>query len=182
MVIILGNHRCFAYSESMELFINILSESFTWGLLVGLLLVVTTWRLMRKDLKQLGVEKNRLETETEELQGHLNTQLKINSKGNEQLEKQLEDLREQNETLRMNLNVSNLKPGKAELRQMQIMDMAASMMREQAPGFAQAWEKALRDAENDFEAAEGGFKKLIRKVIPTSKKAQVVTIDNSTEE
>ena len=78
----------------MELFLQIISESFTWGLLLGLLLVATTWRLMRKDIKQLRVEKQRLETEGKELQGHLNTQLKINSKGNEKLEVELNELRE----------------------------------------------------------------------------------------
>lgn len=133
---------------------------------------------MRKDIKQLRVETKRLATENKELQGHLNTQLKINSKGNEKLELELTDLREQNETLRMNLNASSHKPGKAEQRQLQIMDAAASVMREQAPGFAQAWEKALRDAESDVEAAEGGLKKLIRKVMPATKPAKVLTIDD----
>lgn len=131
---------------------------------------------MRKDIKQLRIEKNRLDTENKELQGHLNTQLKINSKGNEKLEAELAELREQNETLRMNLNASSHKPGKAEQRQFQIMDAAASAMREQAPGFAQAWEKALRDAEADVVSAESGLKKLIRKVLPSSKANKLVEI------
>ena len=166
----------------MDTFLMIISEPFTWGLLVGLLLLATTWRLMRKDVKQLRVEKKRLETENKELQGHLNTQLKINSKGNEKLEKQLEELKEQNETLRINLSLSNQKPGKAEQRQFQIMESAAGVMREQAPGFAQAWEKALRDSEADYEAAQGGFKKLIRKVLPSSKSAQVVSLEEDSTE
>ena len=40
-------------------------------------------------------------------------------------------------------------------------------MREQAPGFAQAWEKAVRQAESDYESTEGGLKKLVRKVLPS---------------
>ncbi len=39
-------------------------------------------------------------------------------------------------------------------------------MREQAPGFAPAWEQALRDAGEDAQSAESGLKKLVRKVIP----------------
>ena len=39
-------------------------------------------------------------------------------------------------------------------------------MREQAPGFAPAWENALRQAETEMDAAESGFKKLVRRVIP----------------
>ena len=39
-------------------------------------------------------------------------------------------------------------------------------MREQAPGFAAAWEKAIRQGEADVEASESGLKKLVRRVIP----------------
>lgn len=152
----------------MDTFIQIISQPFTWGLLVGLFLLVMTWRLMRKDIVILRTEQKRLQEENNELQTHLNTQLKINSKGNEQLQNQLDELREQNETLRANLNVTQHKPGRAELRHLQVMESAASAMREQAPGFAPAWEKALRDAEANQEAAEGGLKKLMRKVIPSA--------------
>jgi len=34
-------------------------------------------------------------------------------------------------------------------------------------GFAPAWEQALSQAEQDREDAEGGFKKLVKKVIPS---------------
>ena len=103
---------------------QIISEPFTWGLLVGIFLVVMTWRVMRKDIVMLRGEKKRLEAEVKELQGHLNTQLKIKASGNEQIQNQLEELREQNETLRGNLNVAKQKPGRAELRHLQIMEAA----------------------------------------------------------
>ena len=105
----------------------------------------------------LRSEKKRLQEENKELQGHLNTQLKINAKGNDQLEADLIELREQNENLRSNLNVAKQKPGRAELRHLQMMENAVSVMREQAPGFAPAWEKAMRDAEAAELAAEGGL-------------------------
>ena len=153
----------------------IISEPFTWGLVVGLFLLVMVWRLMRKDISMLRSEKKRLQEENKELQGHLNTQLKINAKGNDQLEADLIKLREQNENLRSNLNVAKQKPGRAELRHLQMMENAVSVMREQAPGFAPAWEKAMRDAEAAELAAEGGLKKLIRKVLPTSKSAPAIS-------
>jgi uncharacterized membrane-anchored protein YhcB (DUF1043 family) len=84
----------------METFMLIISEPFTWGLVVGLFLLVMVWRLMRKDVTMLRSEKKRLQEENKELQGHLNTQLKINAKGNDQLEADLIELREQNENLR----------------------------------------------------------------------------------
>lgn len=158
----------------------IISESFTWGLVVGLFLLVMVWRLMRKDISMLRSEKKRLQEENKELQGHLNTQLKINAKGNDQLEADLIELREQNENLRSNLNVAKQKPGRAELRHLQMMENAVSVMREQAPGFAPAWEKAMRDAEAAELAAEGGLKKLIRKVLPTSKSAPAISTQEQT--
>lgn len=72
------------------------------------------------------------------------------------------------------------KPGRAELRHLQMMESAVSVMREQAPGFAPAWEKAMRDAEAAELAAEGGLKKLIRKVLPTSKSTPAISTQEQT--
>ncbi|MBT8036255.1 MAG: hypothetical protein KJO21_01805 [Verrucomicrobiae bacterium] len=132
---------------------------------------------MRKDIVMLRKDQKRLEGENKDLQGHLNTQLKINATGNEQLQNQLDELRGQNETLRGNLNVARQKPGRAELRHLQVMESAVSAMREQAPGFASAWEKALREAEAGQEAAEGGLKKLMRKVLPGGKNPAAIATD-----
>jgi hypothetical protein len=163
----------------MEVTMNILSQPFTWGLVVGLFLMVMTWRLMRKDVMMLRSDNKRLLEENRELQSHLSTQLKINAKGNGELEKQLEELKEQNENLRMNLNVAQQKPGRAERRQLDILESAASVMREQAPGFAPAWEKAMRDAEAGQKDAEGGLKKLIRKVMPSRKTSPVISVSEA---
>ena len=137
---------------------------------------------MRKDIVNLKTENKRISEENKELQTHLNTQLKINAKGNEALQSKLDELREQNETLRGNLNVAKQKPGRAELRHLQVMETAVSAMREQAPGFAPAWEKALRDAEAAEEAAEGGLKKLMRKVLPSAKATPAITTEAKTTE
>ncbi len=155
---------------------NIMSEPFTWGFLVGFFLLILVWRLMRKDIKMLRMELKRIGKENKELQSHLNTQLKINAKGNEELQRELDTLKQQNETLRGNLNVLQQKPGRAELRHLQVMESAVSVMREQAPGFAAAWQKAMRDAEDAQEAAEGGFKKMIRRVLPSSNPARAIEV------
>ena len=112
-------------------------------------------------------EVARVTEESKELQQHLNTQLKVNAEGNESIQKKLEDLRAQNETLRVNLSTVQQKPGRAELRQLTIIENAIGLMREQAPGFAPAWEKAHRQAEVDYEEGEGGLKKLVRRVLPS---------------
>ena len=164
----------------METFMHIISEPFTWGLVVGLFLLVMVWKLMRKDIVMLRGEKKRLQEENKDLQSHLNTQLKINAKGNEELQNQLDELRNQNENLRSNLNVARQKPGRAELRHLQIMEAAVRVMREQAPGFAPAWERAMRDAEAAEQAAEGGLKKLMRKVLPSRNSTPAISTEKKT--
>lgn len=142
-------------------------QPFVWGLLVGFVLVLLLWRSMRKDKVYLRGEVSRLKNEKDELTKHLNTQLKINAKGNEIVERKVDELKEQNENLRVSLNTAQQKPGKAELRRLDVMEAAVTAMRESAPGFAQAWERAMREAEDEQVEVEGGFRKLIRKVVPS---------------
>lgn len=150
----------------MDTFTEILKHPFTWGLLLGLLIAAFTWKSGFTARRNVARDLKRVEEEMRNLQGHLNTQLKINATGNEALQAELESLRKQNETLRLNNAALQLKPGRAEQKLLQIHEIAVRTMREQAPGFAPAWEKALRQAEAELDAAESGLKKLVRRVIP----------------
>ena len=136
------------------------------GIIIGLIMVFFMWKANFSSRRLLGRDIRKLENELRELQGHLNTQLKINAQGNDSLQKDLEELRRQTDNLRVSLASLQSKPGKAELRHAQITESAVRLMREQAPGFAPAWEKALRQAETELEAGESGLKKLVRRVIP----------------
>jgi hypothetical protein len=146
---------------------EILFSPFAGGLALGLLIVFFTWKSGFAARKILKRDLDRAGEEARMLQNHLNTQLKINAEGNESLQGKLEALREQNENLRVNVAELQQKPGRAELRQLTIFQTAVGLMREQAPGFAQAWEKATRQAELEYQSSEGGLKKLVRKVLPT---------------
>ena len=150
----------------MDHLLQALKQEFVWGLLLGLLAAFFVWKSAFSHRRRDARELKRLEEEMRELQGHLNTQLKINASGNEALRSELETLRMQNENLRVQNSALQQKPGRAELRQLQIYEIAIGTMREQAPGFAAAWEKALRHGEAELEAADSGLKKLIRRVIP----------------
>lgn len=150
----------------MEFLLNLLQQPFVWGLLLGLLIAGFVWKAGLNSRHHALEEGRRLQSEMRDLQSHLNTQLKINATGNEKLLAELESLRVQNETLRVNLAALQQKPGRAELRQLQVFDAAIRTLREQAPGFAPAWEKAVRQAETELEAADSGLMKLVRRVIP----------------
>ena len=154
-------------SNNMETFTNLISHPFSWGLIIGLVLLVLSWKSSLTHKKYLKSEIKRLTSEGSELQTHLSTQLKINAKGHESLQPQLDAVTKQNATLRVNIQNLQQKPEKAEHRRLEVMEMAVTSMREPAPGFAQAWEKSLREAEDSMAAAESGFTKLIRKVVPT---------------
>ncbi|RYG21877.1 MAG: hypothetical protein EON93_25560 [Burkholderiales bacterium] len=150
----------------METFQQIMQNPFTWGLLLGLLIAIFLWKSGFTARRNVARELKRVEGEMATLQQHLNTQLKINATGNESLQAELDSLRKQNETLRVNNAALAQKPGRAEQRLLQVQEVAIRIMREQAPGFASAWEKALRQGEAEVDASESGLKKLVRRVIP----------------
>jgi DNA anti-recombination protein RmuC len=169
----------------MDLFNQIIQHPFTWGLLLGLLIAAFIWKAGFTARRNVARELKRVEGEMKNLQTHLNTQLKINASGNESLQAELDSLRKQNETLRVNNAALSQKPGRAEQRLLQVHEIAIRTMREQAPGFAAAWEKALRQGEADVEASESGLKKLVRRVIPglgNSGTTAPVLIEESTDQ
>ena len=150
----------------MDTFYQVIKHPFTWGLLLGLLITAFIWKSGFTARRNVARELKRVDGEMKNLQSHLNTQLKINASGNESLQIELESLRKQNETLRVNNAALQQKPGRAEQRLLQIQEIAIRTMREQAPGFASAWEKALRQGEAEVDASESGLAKLVRRVIP----------------
>ena len=150
----------------MDQFWEYLKHPFSLGLLLGLAVAAVAWKSGFSARRRLAKDVRKLENELRELQGHLNTQLKINAQGNDTLQRELEEQKRQNENLRVSLASLQSKPGKAELRHAQATESAVRLMREQAPGFAPAWEKAMRQAEMELEAGESGLKKLVRRVIP----------------
>jgi hypothetical protein len=149
---------------------NFLNEAIkhplTWGLLLGLLIAAFIWKAGFTARRNVTRDLKRVEEELKNLQTHLNTQLKINASGNQSIQSELDALRLQNETLRVNNAALQLKPGRAEQKLLHTYELAIRSMREQAPGFAPAWENAHRQAEAEIEAAESGLKKLVRRVIP----------------
>ena len=170
----------------MDQWTTILHHPFTWGLVIGLLITFFVWKAGFTARRTVARDLKRVEEEMKNLQSHLNTQLKINASGNESLQTELETLKKQNETLRINNASLQQKPGKAEQRQLQIQEIAIRTMREQAPGFAPAWEKALRQAETEVNNAESGLAKLVRKVIPglgnSSPPTQAIVVTEETSE
>lgn len=140
-----------------DVFHSIITDHFTWGLLVGLFFVALTWYLNVAKKRELG-------REVRKLRDHLNTQMEITAKGNNALRKETELLRQQNENLRVSIKEWQGKPGRNELRMLFIYDKAVRILNQTAPGFSPVWEKAVRDAEDELIASESGVTALIRRV------------------
>ena len=85
----------------METLQSLLQQPFVWVLLLGLLVAGFLWKSGYSARRTLTKEIKRLEAEQRDLTSHLNTQLKINASGNQTLQAELDDLRKQNETLRV---------------------------------------------------------------------------------
>ena len=106
--------------------------------------------------------------ELKEFQEHLNRQMKITGEGSKNLEGELEKLRKENENLRVSVKTLGQKPGRAEVRLLNIYDGALRKMMLNAPGFSGAWEASLQEAEREYEENEKGFKSIIKKVFSPS--------------
>jgi len=106
--------------------------------------------------------------ELKEFQEHLNRQMKISGEGSKNLEENLEKLRQENENLRISVKTLGQKPGRAEVRLLNIYDGALRKMMLNAPGFSGAWEANLQEAEREYEENEKGFKSIIKKVFSPS--------------
>jgi len=105
--------------------------------------------------------------ELKEYKEHLDRQMKITDAGNSTLVSELEAVKKENENLRISVKTLGQKPGRAELRLLNIYDAALRKMMSQAPGFSSAWENSLQEAEREYEANETGLKSIVGKVFGT---------------
>lgn len=113
-------------------------------------------------------EVRRYKKEIEGFKEHLNRQMKISSEGAKSLETDLEKLKKDNENLRVSVNTLGQKPGRAEMRLLNIYDGALRKMTLTAPGFASAWEASLQESEREYEDNEKGLKSIVKKIFSPS--------------
>lgn len=140
---------------------ELLQHPFVIGLGVGLLVAVVFW--ISGIMNRRGLTK-----ELKTLREHLQRQMEINQKGADAQKKELEDLRAQNENLRVTNSGLKQKPGRAEIQMLTVYDKALHIMNGRAPGFGPAWESAMKEAEADVAQADSGIMPMLRKVFRPS--------------
>jgi len=147
-----------------EFFSNPLN-TFLVGLAIAFVLAVYVW------FKGV-ISRRELHKELASLKEQLHRQMTILDKGNQKTMDELEELRKQNENLRISVATLKAKPGRAELQTLQVYEQALRLMQKRAPGFAPAWEDALAEAQREAAQADTGLIAMVRKafspVLPSS--------------
>ena len=129
---------------------SLLCNPFTAGLVIGLIVAAVVWAR--------GVLKTRsLNASLKKLREHLHTKLEIDSEENERRKAELATVKQERDNLRNMVQVLNQKPGKTELRQMQVYQKAIEIMFEKSPGFAPAWQITMKEADEEIQQAEKGI-------------------------
>ncbi len=142
------------------------------GILYIIAAVVVGWFLSYiKSRFEIRAHKKELK----EYKEHLNRQMKLTNEGSKNLEEELTALKDTNENLRVTVQTLGQKPGRSEIRLLNIYDAALRKMMLKAPGFSSAWEVSLQEAEREYEENEKGLKSIIKKVFGPSLTQQVET-------
>ena len=128
---------------------HFLNSYFYWGLGIGVVL----------GLIGIGFALMRLwdtKAEVRRLKRHLADKLELESEATNRLRLDLQELKQQNENLRIKVANLNQFPDKRLQRELEIYARAERFMVSSSPGFPAVWEEAKRSAVTDLEQEENG--------------------------
>lgn len=145
----------------MEILLTALAHPFTWGL--GLGLVFAAWAFFSG-----WSAKRALRREVRRLEDHCRTAADLSAKGTQSLQDELASLKEQNKNLQITVAELKNKPDRAELQKLYVLDKAAALMTERAPGFAAAWQAALKEAQAELDKTSTGILPWLRRIVHPS--------------
>ncbi len=135
----------------MELFLIGLAT----GLFFFLLVLIQNIRMKRRHKREMLQIKNMI-----------SQKMDMEYESLAQLRKDLELLKKQNENLRISLRAYSQKPNRKEMELLQVYQRAIEIMSLKAPGFAPAWQLAMKESEEELEKMYIGFHPFVKKVVP----------------
>lgn len=137
----------------METVKTVVTHWFFWGFLLGFFLCALSLFAHMKTKRELR-----------RLKGHLSDKLEIEAEKMSEMKDKIDELKVENENLRIKVNTGRVQSDEQALeRELEIYARAEKGMVVNAPGFAQAWEKAKESALTELEAEEAG-KSLPRRI------------------
>lgn len=154
-------------------------QNFLIGLGVGVVLAIVLVVTMSVKRHKENLAANK---ETERLKRMLTDRMDLESEGLFKLKDQNEELKKQNENLRITLNTYSQKPGRKELARLQVYQLAVDRLTINSPGFGAAWQAALKESEDEFQKTYVGVQPFIKRLIPTKTEANVLPRMVDTEE
>ena len=152
-------------------------NDFLTGLILGLAVAVVLAVVLAL---RNSAEKKRAGQEIEKYKKMLQDRMELESEGLNKLKSEVEDLRKQNENLRISLNTLSQKPGRKEIQRLDVYQTAAERLCMNSPGFAPVWQAALKESEEEFKKTFLGLMPYIRKHIST-KSSDAVLIDDDSQ-
>lgn len=131
----------------------ILTHWFFWGFIAGLFLCVLSMIAHFKTGREL-----------KRLKGHLSDKLELDAEKLTGMKDEIANLKTENDNLRVKINTARVQDdAQAMEHELEIYARAEKAMVMNAPGFAQAWEKAKEGAFTELEQEEHG-KSLPRRI------------------
>ena len=154
-------------------------QNFLIGLCIGvalaIVLVVAQSINAHKKMKALMAEKDKLKQ-------MITDRIDLESEGLAKLKKENEELKKQNENLRVTVSTYSQKPGRKEVARLQVYQLAVDRLTLNSPGFGAAWQAALKESEDEFQKTYIGVQPFLKKIIPFAKsEAEVISIDELDE-
>jgi len=142
-----------------------------YGLGAGLVLALIIYVVMKIKCNSIKVAG---EKEAKRLKSMITDRMDLESEGLGKLKKENEELKKQNENLRITVQTYAQKPGRKELQRLTVYQTAADRLTINSPGFGAAWQAALKEGEEEFERTYIGVTPFIRKLIPIKTDATVI--------
>jgi MFS superfamily sulfate permease-like transporter len=146
-------------------------QNFLIGLAVGVVLaIVLVVTMSVKRHREILVATK----ENERLKRMLTDRMDLEGDGIAKLKDQNEELKKQNENLRISLGTYSQKPGRKEVARLHVYQLAVDRLTINSPGFGAAWQAALKEGEDEFQKTYVGVQPFIKRLIPIKTDASVL--------
>ena len=145
------------------------------GLGCGLAVALIVFIVLMIRLRELKASS---EKEKDKLRQMLAARMELESEGLNKLRSENEELRKQNENLRISMQTYAQKPGRKELQRLNVYQKAVDRLIINSPGFGAAWQAALKESEDEFEKTYVGIQDFVRRLIPSKTDAQILEIED----
>jgi len=131
------------------------------GLCVACVVAFSAWQRRR------GIEQ-----ELRRLHSHLHDHMAITQEGSKQIKTELEQLRLENENLRVTLQAWKQRPDRRELHMLLVYEDAVRRVVSTVPGFSAYWENSLRESEETLARADRGLIAFARRLLPRTRRVK----------